>query len=70
MAAPSAFSLHQPCPAAAAAADGKHSFESLDYEDAENMVYRADQAARTAWNSIAYMSLKWGICFLIGEAVM
>ena len=41
-------------------------FESLDYEEFENTVWRADMAARTTMSSILYSSMKWGICLAIG----
>eukprot|EP00798_Chlamydomonas_sp_ICE-L_P013668 gene13668-19556_t len=41
-------------------------FKSLDYEQVENMVYRADQAASTTVDSIYYSTHKWVICLLIG----
>mmetsp|Transcript_23545 Transcript_23545/g.51672 ORF Transcript_23545/g.51672 Transcript_23545/m.51672 type:complete len:861 (+) Transcript_23545:337-2919(+) len=41
-------------------------YESLDYEEVENTVYRADKAAGTTLDSLSYSSLKWIICFLIG----
>ena len=44
-------------------------FESLDYEEVENTVYRADQAAASSMDSVAYASLKWTICLLIGECM-
>ena len=42
-------------------------YESLDYEEVENTVYRADQASTTTLGSITYASAKWMVCFLIGK---
>ncbi len=42
-------------------------YESLDYEEADNTVYRSSHAASTPWDSVRDTSLKWSICFLIGE---
>ncbi|GAX72881.1 hypothetical protein CEUSTIGMA_g336.t1 [Chlamydomonas eustigma] len=41
-------------------------FESLDYEDVENTVYRSDVAALTPWGSVKYSTIKWFICLMIG----
>lgn len=45
----------------------KVNFESLDFEEVENTVYRADHATSGSLDSLIYSSAKWGMCFAIGE---
>lgn len=44
----------------------KVNFESLDFEEVENTVYRADHATSGSLDSLIYSSAKWGMCFAIG----
>lgn len=41
-------------------------YESLDYEESENTVYRADQAAGSSVDGLLYSMNKYLICFAIG----
>lgn len=47
----------------------KVNFESLDFEEVENTVYRADHATSGSLDSLIFSSAKWGMCFAIGEFV-
>lgn len=49
-----------------AAAAGQYSYESLDYEVVDNVVYRADEASCTHFDVIVRGGVKWLMCFLIG----
>jgi hypothetical protein len=49
-----------------AAAAGQYSYESLDYEVVDNVVYRADEASCTHFDVIARGGVKWLLCFLVG----
>jgi hypothetical protein len=51
-----------------AAAAGQYRYESLDYEVAENTVYRADEASQTHLDLILRSGAKWTMCFLLGKA--
>ena len=50
-----------------AAAAGQYRYESLDYEVAENAVYRADEASQTHFDLILRSGAKWTMCFLLGK---
>lgn len=43
------------------------SFESLDYEEYDDTVYRADQAASSSLDSLLYSANKYLVCFAVGE---
>ncbi|MEW5313527.1 MAG: hypothetical protein WDW38_005088 [Sanguina aurantia] len=53
-------------PNGAAVPAPKVNFESLDFEEVENTVYRADHATSGSLDSLIYSSAKWGMCFAIG----
>jgi hypothetical protein len=53
--------------AAARAGSKKPSFESLDYEIAENTVYRTDTASLTDLDHILKSGAKWSMCFALGK---
>jgi hypothetical protein len=63
-----------PNPASAAAvqqpAAGGHVFNSLDYELAENSVYRADTAASGHLDAALQGGVKWSLCLLLGATVV
>ncbi|PNW88649.1 hypothetical protein CHLRE_01g038700v5 [Chlamydomonas reinhardtii] len=42
------------------------SFESLDYEEYDDTVYRADQAASSSLDSLLYSANKYLVCFAVG----
>ncbi|KAF8058892.1 CLC-D [Scenedesmus sp. PABB004] len=52
--------------AGAGGAPGRPNLESLDYELAENTVYRTDTAARTHLDHITKSGAKWSMCFALG----
>lgn len=54
------------CPAGAPHEQGHPAFESLNYEEVENTVYRADKASSTSLDGIAFVTGRWLICLLIG----
>eukprot|EP00898_Chlorokybus_atmophyticus_P007736 jgi/Chlat1/7964/Chrsp69S07401 len=41
-------------------------FESLDYEVAENAVFRTDQASRGRLDKLAYVTVKWVLALVLG----
>jgi hypothetical protein len=42
-------------------------FESLDYEECDNTVYRSDRAASATMDTVFTAGSKWAVCFLIGR---
>ncbi|KAG2444895.1 hypothetical protein HXX76_001631 [Chlamydomonas incerta] len=48
------------------AAEVGKSYESLDYEEYDDTVYRADQAASSSLDSLLYSANKYLVCFAIG----
>ncbi len=44
----------------------KPRYESLDYEEIENTVYRSDKASSSSLDSLLAASSKWLVCFVIG----